>query len=131
MIYFHIIRGDIAKSVRHQTLTLAFVGSSPAIPAKKNRTVKDCPVFFIQSEGLVGTPRKRYVTAVRRMLSFFKSFLRIDYIHFLAKMITFRLRRITCKANIISLRQRHNTTFAKAKILCRARRGLSHLLCLS
>ena len=25
---------DVAKSVRHQTLTLAFVGSSPAIPAK-------------------------------------------------------------------------------------------------
>ena len=27
-------RWDVAKSVRHQTLTLAFVGSSPAIPAK-------------------------------------------------------------------------------------------------
>ena len=29
-----ITRWDVAKSVRHQTLTLAFVGSSPAIPAK-------------------------------------------------------------------------------------------------
>jgi hypothetical protein len=32
---------DVAKSVRHQTLTLAFVGSSPAIPA----------IWAISSEG--------------------------------------------------------------------------------
>ena len=40
-----------------------------------------------------------YVIAVRRMLFGTESFLRIDYIHFLAKMTTFRLRRITYKAS--------------------------------
>ena len=34
LIYGSKIRRDIAKSVRHQILILAFVGSSPAIPAR-------------------------------------------------------------------------------------------------
>ena len=66
---------------------------------QKNGTVFDCPVFYPIRRIGMKSRISGYVIAVRRMLFGTESFLRIDYIHFLAKMVTFRLRRITYKAS--------------------------------
>ena len=39
------------QAVRHQTLTLAFVGSNPAIPAKKKASLATC--FFLLYTGIL------------------------------------------------------------------------------
>ena len=59
-----IIRWDVAKLVRHQTLTLAFVGSSPPIPASKGIVSKETVLFTVMPTLFQGSTHKNENTAL-------------------------------------------------------------------